>query len=369
MNWLSGSGSPDIAAGGLPNFSGSAGWLRIFNTQLGGQISWLVPLALIGLAVGLWTTRRAPRTDKARAGYLLWGAWTLLYLAVFSMASGVLHPYYTVVLAPSIAALVGGGSVAMWRLGRRQPWLSWLLPAAVLATTILSAFLLRRTRGYVPGLAPAVVIAGFVAAIGLGLVISRVVKVRLFVLGAAALATACVLAGPAAYSVSRIPGSVTGLFAAAGPAAAQPSGTAGSGPGQTGEQTLVGRPLIDYLLAKRGGAEYLVATEGAQSAEPIIIATGRPVMTLGGFSGSDPWPTLAQFQQLVAAGKVRDLLMGVGQPGGGPAGGNPSPAGPPVCGPGVTYSGIQEWVAQHGTVVDPSAYDGVSQSGRLYRLW
>ena len=136
------------------------------------------------------------------------------------MAKGVLHPYYTVVLAPSIAALVGAGSVAMWRLGRENRWLSWLLPAAVVGTALLSAFLLRRTRGYVPGLAPTVVIAGLLAAIGLGLVISRVVRIRFLVLGAAVLATACVLAGPAAYSVSRISRSVTGLFAAAGPVSA-----------------------------------------------------------------------------------------------------------------------------------------------------
>jgi 4-amino-4-deoxy-L-arabinose transferase-like glycosyltransferase len=354
----SGTGSPDFGGpAGLPNFSGTPGLLRIFNTQLGGQISWLVPLALVGLVVGLWMTRRAPRTDRSRAGYLLWGAWTLLYLAVFSMASGVLHPYYTVVLAPSIAALVGGGSVAMWRLGRLDRQLSWVLPVAVAGTAVLSAVLLHRTRGYVPGLAPTVVVVGALAAIGLGLVISRVVRIRLLVLGAAVLAAACVFAGPAAYSASRISRSVTGLFAAAGPA--PPSESPGGG--QSGDPTAVDQRLLDYLLANRSSAEFLVAVEGAQSAEPIIIATGQPVMALGGFSGSDPWPTVAKLQGLVTAGEVRYVLIGGANAPPGPVG---SPGG--VHG---TYSLTHQWVVQHGAVVDPGKYGGASQSGKLYQLW
>jgi 4-amino-4-deoxy-L-arabinose transferase-like glycosyltransferase len=361
-----GAGSLDVGgASGLPNFSGSPGWLRIFNAQLGGQISWLVPLALVGLGVGLWVTLRARRTDRSRAGYLLWGGWMLLYLAVFSMAKGVLHPYYTVVLAPPIAALVGAGCVAMWRLGRARRSLSWLLPAAVLGTAILSALLLRRTRGYVPGLAPAVVVIGLLAAVLLGLAISRVVKIKVLVLGAGVLATACVLAGPAAYSVSRISRSVTGLFAAAGPVV--PGGPAGGGPAgaQPSEPAPVDRALVGYLLANRSSAEFLVAVEGAQPAEPIIIDTGRPVMTLRGFSGTDPWPTLAQFQGLVTAGKVRYALIAYAQNGSGVAAPPGSPGGHAPGG----FADIQQWVTQHGTAVDPSAYGGALQGDTLYQLW
>ena len=361
----SSTGSPDVGGpAGLPNFGGGPGWLRVFNTQLGGQISWLVPLALVGLVAGLWMTRRAPRTDRSRAGYLLWGAWTLLYLAVFSLAKGVLHPYYTVVLAPSVAALVGAGSVAMWRLGREHRHLSWLLPAAVLGTALLSAFLLQRTRGYVPGLAPTLIVVGLLAAIALGLVISRLVTAKPLVLGAAALAIACVLAGPAAYSVSRISSSVTGLFAAAGPAPAveSPGGIPGQGP--AGDQPAVDRALVDYLLANRKGAKSLVAVEGAQPAEPIIIDTGQPVMALRGFSGSDPWPTVSQFQALVTAGKVRYVLIGDSQFGGGQNGEQPL-----AGSSGGAYSDIEQWVTRHGTVVDPSRYGGTHQGGTLYQLW
>ena len=111
--------------------SGDPGWLRVFNTALGGQVSWLIPLALVGLVAGLWVTRRAPRTDKKRAGYLLWGLWSLVMIVVFSLLQGTFHSYYTVVLAPGVAALAGAGCVDLWRLAAagagwpgccRPPW-------------------------------------------------------------------------------------------------------------------------------------------------------------------------------------------------------------------------------------------------------
>ena len=360
-----GNGSPDLSGpAGVPTFSGAPGLLRIFNAQLGGQIAWLLPLAVVGLGAGLWMTRRAPRTDRSRNGYLLWGVWMLLYLAVFSMAKGVLHPYYTVVLAPPIAALAGAGSVAMWRIGRAQRYLSWLLPVAVLGTAVLSAVLLHRTRGYVPGLAPTLVAAGVVAAIAIGLAVSRLVTGRALVTGAVILATACALAGPAAYSLSRISRSVTGLFAAAGPVSAPPT-MGGAGAAQSGDMLPADPALLRYLQSNRSGARCLVAVEGAQPAESIIIATGQPVMALRGFSGSDPWPTLSQFESFVRDGEVRFALIDGGR--------DSIPAGLQAASPDggidATYKDIQQWVTEHGVVVDPNDYGGPSAEGTLYRLF
>jgi len=407
------------SAGPVPNFSGAAGWLRIFNAELGGQISWLVPLALVGLGAGLWLTRRRGRTDLARAGYLLWGAWTLLYLGVFSWATGVLHPYYAVILAPSVAALAGAGSVAMWRLGRANRRLAWLLPGAVVGTAVLSAYLLGRTPGYAPGLATAVVVAGSLAAAGLFLVILRVVNAKTLTVGVAVVATACVLAGPTAYSLSTVSRSVTGALAAAGPASAAqlPGGMPGAGglaalpgppsaalgdlaaAGQPGAETAVDQSLVDYLVANRGSAEFLVAVAGAQAAQSIIIATGEPVMAMGGFSGADPCPTPAQLQEMSAAHRIRYVLVGGNRGPGGPIGplaasetaspaapaaGEPtSNYGPPAGasagsvgglpgGPGISggpSASIEQWVRQNGTVVDATEYGGSSGSGTLYRLW
>jgi 4-amino-4-deoxy-L-arabinose transferase-like glycosyltransferase len=108
-------GASGGAGGGGANFSGSTGALRLFNSLMGGQASWLLPAALLGLIVGLWMTRRAPRTDRTRAALLLWGGWLIVSAVVFSFGSETIHTYYTVALAPAIAALVAIPATLLWR--------------------------------------------------------------------------------------------------------------------------------------------------------------------------------------------------------------------------------------------------------------
>ncbi|MBV8982977.1 MAG: glycosyltransferase family 39 protein [Acidimicrobiia bacterium] len=355
---LGGPGGP-----GGAGFGGSASWLRLFNSELGGQIAWLLPLALVGLGAGLWLTRRAGRTDRGRAGWVLWGGWALITAVVFSKAQGIFHPYYTVALAPAVAALAGAGAVALWRLGRRHVWASWLLPATVLASAGLAVALLDRTPSYVPWLRPLIVVGAFVAALGVWLTFHF--RGRWLLLGSAAVAGVALLAGPTAYSLTTVAHSRTGPLAAAGPT----TSAARRGPGNETVDTA----LVRYLTSHKGNATYLVAAFGSQSSAPIIIATGEPVITIGGFNGNDPAPTLAQFQQLVARGKVHYVLVSGGGPGGfgGPGGGfggqgggfgGPgggfgrggaglgAPGGP--GGPGGGNNGIRDWVTSNGTQVD-----------------
>jgi 4-amino-4-deoxy-L-arabinose transferase-like glycosyltransferase len=299
----------------------------------------------------------------------------LFYLVVFSLARGVFHPYYAVVLAPALAALAGGGSVAMWRLGRCHLSWAWLLPAAVAGTGFLAASLLDLTPAYAPGLSTVVLVAGGVAAVTLALVLGHVFRARaiapvagMMAVGGA-LALVCVLAAPAAYCFSTISRSVTGSFATAGPEAILrvahvPSAVAGSpdtalaGSGANGSATTseqggerasnVKISLASYLLAHKGTAEFLVAVRSAQSAESLILATGAPVITMGGFDGTDPALTLAGFKQLVVEKKVRYVLLeGKG---------------------GASYAAIAQWAPHHGMRVEASAYGGAAGGGTLYQL-
>ena len=110
-----GSGGGGGGGGGGANFGGASGILRLFGDAMGTQIAWLLPAALVSIVAGLWLTRRRRRAPtRLRAAIVLWGGWLLVTGLVFSFMNGTVHPYYTVALAPAIAALVAIGGRELW---------------------------------------------------------------------------------------------------------------------------------------------------------------------------------------------------------------------------------------------------------------
>jgi 4-amino-4-deoxy-L-arabinose transferase-like glycosyltransferase len=345
-----GPGGGGGGGGGGAGFGGAAGLLRLFNGENGGEVAWLLPLAAAGLLAGLWLTRRGRRTDRGRAGWILWGGWALVCAAVFSLSKGIFHPYYSVQLAPAVAALAGAGGVALWHLGRRNRALGWVLPATIVGTAAVAVEILARTPGYDPWLRSALAAGAALSAAGL-LAATYLRQWRIMTF-AAGLAAASLVAAPTAYALSTATSAASGPTPAAGP----PSRNSGpGGAGGFGGSTIASTGLIDYLEAHRRNAEYLVAAFTSHSSALIIIASGQPVITIGGFNGGDPAPTLAQFEQLVAQGKVHFILIagaGAGAGGGGGPGG------------GGGSSAIAQWARSHGTQV---SY-GDTSAGTLYQL-
>ena len=339
--------------GGGASFGGEAGIARLFNPQVGGQIAWLLPLAAVGLAAGLWAVRRAPRTDLRRAALVLFGVWAVVHVVVFSFQQGTFHPYYVSALAPAVAALAGAGLVALWRLAR-DSW-AWLaaLQLTIAGTAWLAVTLLARTPDFAPALRVVIPVAAAVAV--LGLIALRVPgRVPRRLLAVAAVAGAIALAaGPAAYSAANVGRALNGNNVIAGPAAAASQGGFGGGGRGGGGGDMgggqVSSELISYLQAHQGSARYLVAATGSQTTAPIIIQTGEAVITIGGFTGSDPAPTAAQLAELVADGELSYVLMG--SQGGAPGGSSSS-------------SEVTEWVQAHGTAVESVSTDGMT----LYKV-
>ncbi|MEY9962966.1 4-amino-4-deoxy-L-arabinose transferase-like glycosyltransferase [Streptacidiphilus sp. MAP12-16] len=247
-------------AGGVgvgANFGGASGVGRLFNDILGGQISWLIPFAAIALVAGIVLRGRRPRTDMQRAGYLLWGGWLLVHYVTFSFASGTFHPYYTTMLAPSIAALAGAGGTALLRAFRSRSvaWV-WVLPLAIVVSAVWAVVLLRRTTTFDAWLWPTIAVLAVAAVVFL--LVGRFGKIsgRLFTVGAVA-ALVALLAGPASYAAeTATAGSTQGVnptagpstgggmggfgggrsFAAGGRSGERPGGTQGGFPGGAGGQ-------------------------------------------------------------------------------------------------------------------------------------
>ncbi|MCP2244274.1 glycosyltransferase family 39 protein [Lentzea aerocolonigenes] len=318
-----GPGGGGMGGNGNIGFGGSTGIGRLFGASMGPEISWLLPAALIGLAAGLWFTRRAARTDGTRAALVIWGGWTLVSGAVFSFMSGITHPYYTVALAPGIAALAGVTGSELWR-GRSHFPVRMALTAMVAATGVWGFILLDRTPAWMPWLRW--VLLAVTAIVVLALVFG--VNGRRWLVG---VLVAAALLGSSGYAFATAATTHTGSIPLSGPRTQQGGGGMREGQSST---------AVVQLL-KGTDSEWAAATVGAQSAASLQLASGRPVIAIGGWNGSDPAPTLDEFKALVAAGKVRYFVAG-----GGGRGGN---------------SEIAEWVAAN--------YQATSAGGQtLYDL-
>ena len=62
--------------------------------------------------------------------------------------------------------------------------------------------------------------------------------------------------------------------------------------------------LTRLLRDGAAGYRWAAATVGSESAALLQLASGDPIMAIGGFNGSDAAPTPAGFQRLVAAGEI-----------------------------------------------------------------
>lgn len=320
---ISGGSGPGGGGGGA-GFSGTAGVLRLFNAELGGQISWLLPASVIALGAGVVhiARRRPARTDRLLASVLLWGGWLIVTAVVYSFMSGTIHPYYTNTLAPAIAVLTGVGATLLWRQRERLSARATL--AVMLVATGGCAFiLLDRSPNWHPWLRSVVLGLSIVAAIAL--VVRGAVLRRPAAAALATVALVAALAAPAAFTLSAVASTQTGSNPSAGPATSSGGGFGGGPGGRAGARAGGGTSTSSTAAAKlaQNASRYrwIAATSSAQTAAGIELTTGRSVMAIGGFTGSDNAITLAQFEKLVAQGKIHYYVAGGGGPSGGGLGG------------------------------------------------
>ena len=443
------SGSVGGAGGGGTSMWGPTGWTRLFNAEFGNMMSWLVPGALVMGAVLLAVTIRQRRTDRERAGLLLWGGSLVCIGLTISLGQGIIHPYYTVALAAPLGGLVGIATMGLWE--RRRTWVGRLGLASALAATVWWGYvLLGRTPNWFPALRPFVLVAGALGVLAIlflpllrsmpKLAIGAVSVLGLSAALAAPLfstvATAATphsgaipsvtptaqggFGGPGggfgggfpgggrgggfrrAFAGGGFPGAATGGGFPGGGFPGATTGNSGTGTGSTGTGTSrtgtgnsantghrrstngfggfpggstspfggrgsVGRAfaggaggtagggflssstsnaaLTKKLQANASRYTWVAATVNSNNAAGYQLASGDPVMAIGGFNGTDPAPSLAQFEKYVSEGKIHYYIAS----GGGGFGGGGFGGGGATGGSSDDASAITSWVESHFT--------------------
>ncbi|WP_353108023.1 glycosyltransferase family 39 protein [Gordonia sp. (in: high G+C Gram-positive bacteria)] len=338
-----GPGGGPGAGGGM---WGQTGITRMFDAEQGGQIAWLIPAAIVLGTAALVLIGRAPRTDRRRAYLLLFGGWLAVMTLTFSFMAGIFHSYYTAAMAPAIAAVIAGSAAIVWP-ARHRLWVRLVLAGAVWTTAGWGFALLARTPDFVPWLRWLVLIVGVASGVALLVAPGAGWRNRTAAVAAAG-AIIAALAGPTAYTIDTVntgkqgsiitagPQTEGGMFGPGGrhrggpggPGGMMPPGMStgsrqagfpgmnGGFPGMNGAEGMAGGPggLLNgstpsdemIALLRDNASEYtwVAAAIGSNEASGYQIASGYSVMPIGGFNGTDPSPTLEQFKQYVADGRI-----------------------------------------------------------------
>ena len=451
---------------GMPAGSGRGGGMwgqtglnRLFSGEFGTQISWLAPLAFAGIVISLLVIGRAVRTDVRRASVIAFGGWLTVTWLVFSFMAGIFHQYYTVALAPALAAMVAIGAFSLW-IARDKLWARIVTPILIAFTAFWDFSLAGRSQ-WLPWLKWAILIIGLMGALGFAL--TGLLRIRRLALVALIVSVIGLMAGPAAWTLYTVSQGHMGSIVLAGPSltsgsmgggpGGMPGGAPGGGqpgggqaggmaPGNMQQQGIPGGdggPMGSYQMGQdpmnqqgqsskqgqmpggslnsqqatsmgsqgpgpmgqdssgsheesstsgtpstrsqrrsksgfqggpggrrmKGGnllgggrssskivAElekssdsyrWAAATTGSQQAAGYQLASQKPVMAIGGFNGSDPYPSLEQFKQYVKDKQIHYYIAG--EMGGHQMGGSD------------TATQISQWVAKHYTA---TTVDGVT---------
>ncbi len=326
----------------------TSGFTRLFlKSILSDQIVWFIPLALLGfIAVFIKEKLKFSLDNKRKKAIVMWFAWFLPEFMYFSFNTGTFHSYYLTMLAPPTAALAGIGIVAMWELYKEGTWRAWLLPEALLLTGVTHLLMLYYFISYsniIKVLIVLVTLLCVISSVILGILnvrkkiegdqgIDTMLKLKKILISLALVGMVITpLVGSSAVLFTKLSSS----FPAAGLELLSGTQSGGMGSGYSSSST----KLITFLQKnKTASQKYLLVVNSSNSAADIIISTGEPVMSLGGFLGSDKIVILAQFKQMVRAGEIRYVMAG-GMGGG-----------------GNSSTDIMTWVEKTGKLVSVSAY-------------
>jgi 4-amino-4-deoxy-L-arabinose transferase-like glycosyltransferase len=302
------------------------GLTRLFTGEFGFEISWFLPAALVALVLVLVSRGRAPRTDPVRAGVLVFGIWMLVDGLLLSYMKSMVHPYYSFSFAPAVCAVLAIGVREMW--GRRDGWLGrGGLATMVLGTGVWSWWLLGRNADWLPALRWTILGVTVVATVGLLLSFTSESR-RRFAMAALLVGLLGGALGAAGYSFATIGQAHEGGGPRVGPPQAD---------GFHGNWGQDDNPQLEAML-RATHTDFSAAIDRSDPAASLELSTDTAVMAIGGFGGSDPVPTLGQFQQDVASHRITYYVAP-----------QPEQKRPGGYGGRSSHTDITDWVAAHFT--------------------
>lgn len=324
-------------AGGMFG-TGEKGPLRLFQSELSGQASWLIPFLVFGCIGLLGSIRRRSMTMRHKE-VLFWLAWLLPVMAFFSIA-GFFHQYYLVMLAAPVAALFGAGWTQLWSYYReRASWQSWLLPIAVSVTAMFGCYIMYPYKEIIgSGWTIFVLVGGVAAGVLLAIWRNGLGSLRL---AAGTIGLLALLIGPLYWAATPIIYGQSSKLPEAGPSS--------SARGEAADSSL-NETALAYLRTHNTGEAYLFATSDYTLAAPYIIESAEKVIVLGGYAGSDPVLTQEELQALISEGKLKYCMLSSG--GGRSRGSNE----------------LVQWIEDHGVLVPSDEWQGSSGSAALYKM-
>jgi len=289
------------------NETGSPGITRFFTAPLSKQMSWLLPFALISIVLAIFAVRIRLPLEPEHKALVLWGGWLLTCLVFFSTVEGIFHSYYAIMLAPALGAVVGGGFGQLWQWspgGMVQPQRQWAGALLVLAAVVTIFFQIFTASQY--GVTSAwVYIPVILLMAGIGfLFLPSLRRAGYMTVLGSMLTIPLIWTAMTVFDVTpevNLPTAFDGTQ--------QTTPRTGS---QLNERNKADEDLLTFLQANTQDTEYMLAVPNSHDGSPLVLATGRPVLYMGGFNGADPVIDADGLAELVANGDLRYVLFGGG---------------------------------------------------------
>lgn len=331
-------GGPQGKAGAGGMDVGTAGVFRLFDSQLGTQAGWLLFPGILGILLAAYAfikrlmKKRGKNEfpDERYFSQIFWAAWLFPMMIFFSVA-GFFHQYYLCMFAPALGALTV--SIVFWLNNKMRSHKIWNYIFAVLyaVTMLIQVVYVSQSTWSFP--LTVILIAETLIGLTLGIIYLIKKKNNIKVLTALIMAIS-VLTAPAVWCATTVMYNLNTTIPVAGPDLAGQGKMSGnpSLPENTGNQN---SGLVSYLLKNYNNEKYLAAVSDSNTAAPIILSTGKAVMAVGGFEGTDQTLTVDKLKEMIKNNEIRYFIVG-NQRG---------------------DNTVNQWVAENGNLINSSEYN------------